>query len=179
MLMQASLGGELWTILRDRGTHAQLERLRVCNMHALLLKFGVHMRSWRVARTQAQLARLLVRMCIVQLEILQIRMHSWSGCEYTCAVGEFVSTQAQFARLRVHMHSWRGCMYACAVGEVVSTHVLVQLKVLWVRMRSWRSCEYTCASGCEFACAVEWVASMHAQLKGLRVRSAVGYLLSQ
>ena len=91
-------------------------------MHALLLKFGVHMRIWRVASTQAQLASLRVRMRIAQ-EILQVRMRSWSGCEYTCAVGEFVSTQAQFARLRVHMHSWRGCMYACAVGEVVSTHV--------------------------------------------------------
>ena len=94
----------------------------IASIHAQLLKFEVHMRIWRVASTQAQLARLRVQMRIAQ-EILQVRMHSWSGCENTCAVGEFVSTQAQFARLRVHMHSWRGCMYACAVGEVVSTHV--------------------------------------------------------
>ena len=78
----------------------------VASMHALLLKFGVHMRSWRVARTQAQLARLRVRMCIVQLEILQIRMHSWPGCEYTCTVGEVASTHAQLERLQVCMRSW-------------------------------------------------------------------------
>ena len=42
----------------------------VASMHALLLKFGVHMRSWRVASTNVH-----------------------------CAVGDIANTHAQLARL--------------------------------------------------------------------------------
>ena len=153
MLMQASLGGELWTILRDRGTHAQLERLRVC-MHC----------CWSLEYTCAW----------------ELREHkrSWPGCEYkcalrrryckyACAVGQVVSTHAQLESLWVRKRSLRGYEYTCTVGEVACMHA--QLEKLWVRMCSWKGCEYACAVEGVASTHAQAVASSHAQLNGLRV----------
>ena len=177
MLMQASLGGELWTILRDRGTHAQLERLRVCMHCCWSLEYTCavgelreHKRSWPGCEYECALC-------------------SWRYCKYACTVGQVVSTHAQLERLRVRMRSWRDCKYPCAVVEVWSTHAHLesceypsavgqvastnahcagdiasthaQLVRLWEHMRSWRVCEY--------ASAVCEVTSTHAQLERLHV----------